>query len=255
MFNKLRRTASKPEREALAKSETAGEAVQPGLGVPEQREDWLFTSQAKLAASHPTLANWFSRQRLIGIGALILLLALVWLVFFGPGRPALESALARLADAAPTATFTPKPTTPEPAAVVSITPTATSPRLTATRRPVTPTPTSAPIGAAGGPTETSTIAPSPTIDSSGCVEATTITSANVGQTLCVRGEVLYIQPLTTGFIVVFSDAQSAFYWITYDVVWTQDKTGQCLQTTGEILQLRDTPVLVFNYGNMPQPCP
>lgn len=256
MFNKLRRTASKPEREIFAEPDTTGEAIQPGLSRPEPGDNWLVTSQARPRQVPARLANWFSRQHLIGIGAFIVLAAIVWLMFIGPGRPALEGALARLADAAPTATYTPQPTTPEPAAAVTKTPTATVPRPTATRRPVTPTPISTLAAAAtGGPSETSTFVPSPTFDSSGCVDATTITSANVGQTLCVRGIVLYIQPQTTGFIVVFSDAQSAFYWITYDVVWTQDKTGQCLQTTGEIRQLGDRPVLVFNYGNMPQLCP
>jgi hypothetical protein len=235
--------------------------LEPDEPAPAQRAGaptaaWLPASETQPDRAGLGLAGLFSRQRLFAFGVLLLLLALGWLLFVGPGRPALEEALVRLAESAPptataTATTEPtmSPTSPSP------TSTAIVARPTATRRLPTVTPTVMVVEVTAGPSETATLEPSPTLDLSGCVEATSITLANVGQTLCVRGIVLSTQPLAAGFIIVFSDEEAAFYWLTYDVVWTQDKDGQCLQTTGEILQLGNAPVLVFNYGNLPQPCP
>ena len=250
MLKKFRKASAQPEEPAAPVPPPAEAAELP---AGPAGGSWLPASEIQPDRSLPGLGGWLSRPRLLAFGALLLLLALGWLLFMGPGRPALEGALARLAENAPP----PAAPTAEPTTAAPPTFTVTPPKPTATRRPPTamPTPTVLAIEATAGLSETAALEPSPTPDLSGCVDATTITLANVGQTLCVRGVVLRTQPLAAGFIVVFSDEEAAFYWITYDVVWAQNKNGQCLQTTGEILQLANTPVLVFNYSNLPEPCP
>jgi hypothetical protein len=42
--------------------------------------------------------------------------------------------------------------------------------------------------------------------------------------------------------------------VSYDLVWKPAKEGLCVETTGEVMQIANTPVLVFGYQNLPQIC-
>jgi hypothetical protein len=90
---------------------------------------------------------------------------------------------------------------------------------------------------------------------SSCRDALTITLADVGQALCVQGTVIETITNPTNFMVIFSAEKGSFYWLSYDLVWSQAELDTCYQTTGTIDQIANSPVLVFGYNNLPKPCP
>lgn len=237
--------------------ENSGDATQPGdkyhkVGpFSSSADDYTGLRAEMLPASQAAPERWnlfgwlrlFSPLRL-ALGLVFLLLVFLgWLFYAGPGRPVLEKLLVSLASW-PTPTIT---------QVAALTPTPVI--STATRIPVKAsailTPTSTHTLLIPSETPTVTITPAP---DNGCLDATSITLADVGKTVCVRGIILRVEQKPNGFLIVFSDQKGAFYWISYDLVWKQAKEGLCVQTSGEIKQLGNSPVLIFGYSNLPEVC-
>ncbi len=183
---------------------------------------------------------------IVGIWSSLIILVLLWFVLAGPGRPILEKGLATLLHG--------KATPTQIAIVATATPTRT-PQPTYTpfvRRTANPTRTSVVASVISPTPPPATLAPT---DSSGCRDVSTISLADVGETLCVQGKVLETVEKPTYFMVVFNSAPGSFYWVTYDLVWTQGKVGACYRTTGKIEQIGNSPMLKFNYANLPEVCP
>jgi hypothetical protein len=93
-----------------------------------------------------------------------------------------------------------------------------------------------------------------TTPASECRDVNTITLADVGKTLCVQGIVIETVEKPSNFMVIFSTKKGAFYWVTYDMVWSKGEINKCYQISGMINQLANSPVLVFNYKNLPKEC-
>jgi hypothetical protein len=100
---------------------------------------------------------------------------------------------------------------------------------------------------------TPTIEPSPT-SVSGCVDVLTITMEDMGKILCVRGVIESFEARQSGFLIAFSNEKGAMYWVSYDLVWEPAKKGLCVEVTGEVMQIANTPVIVFGYPNLPVVC-
>jgi hypothetical protein len=99
------------------------------------------------------------------------------------------------------------------------------------------------------------LTPTSLLAGTGCVNALTITLADIGQTLCVQGIILNLVQQSNASLIAFSAEPGAFYLITYDLVWNKGEEGDCIQITGKIQQLANSPVLVFGYQNLPEFCP
>jgi len=211
-----------------------------------------------LPGSHVTPAKktGFQKINIRFVADIIMMLAilcLLWYVVSGPGHPKLEHMLVGLKPSQPTAVqqilSTPMPTTALP-----FEPSFTS-SPTFTYRPTntpihtkTPTATHTHIS----PTATSTITQTPTPD---CWQAVDITLDDVGKTLCVRGIVTELISKPNSFLVIFSHSQGAFYWVSYDMQWSQAKPRSCYQLESVIMQMGNNPIQIFDYSNFPEECP
>jgi hypothetical protein len=212
--------------------------------VTSLRSDMVPASD--IAPAEKDVFQRINLKLLVGIlfGAIILAMILYFAV--GGGRPILESGLASLVQVTATPTKT-------------VTPTRMPPTDTPlpTRTPVpsqTPRPTSTPtIKVVTSPTQEAVII-TPT-STPGCRDVLSITLDDVGQTLCVQGTVTELISNPNNFMVVFSYQPGAFYWVTYEVVWSKAEVGKCYHTTGEVLKINKSPVLVFDFRNIPEECP
>jgi hypothetical protein len=219
---------------------------------PPVPDDVVMTLRSDMLPSSRTVpekGNIFRRiniKVLLGIVIGLILIGLIWFIAAGPVRPAIENLLVSLArEVTPTQTLAP---TTIPATSTPPPPTST-PRLIPTLRP-TSTPT---IGLEVSPTIVQeSLTPTPF---SGCRDVLTITLADVGQELCVKGIVISTLENPGIFMVVFSNEPGAFYWVSYDIVWSQAQKNTCYQTNGTISQIANSPVLVFGYSNIPEVCP
>ncbi len=177
----------------------------------------------------------------------LFLIGLIWYFVTGPGSSILEGKLVSLVRKESTATQTLLPTK-IPSATITPLPTYTPSKTPTLRRTNTPVITFA----------TSTVAiqetPSPTTGS-GCRDAISITLADVGKTLCVQGVVIRTTEKPNNFTVAFSNEPGAFYWVTYDLVWSKGELDTCYQIHGTISQIANNPILVFGYSNLPEECP
>jgi hypothetical protein len=200
----------------------------------------------EVTPDQPGLGELLQRINLRRIGTLAILLLLIGTGFFcwiGPGRAILEHELESLKNrfAAPT------PTNTSESVIVVLDTQQILPTSTVTRT-ITPTRLA--------PTKVPTLLPTTTpSDEDNCVDPIEIQLEDVGKTLCVRGVIVGLEEREVGFIVNFSDERGVFYLVTYDFVWEQAKPGDCIQITGEIQQLGNTPVLVFGWANIPEFCP
>jgi hypothetical protein len=208
------------------------------------RPDLLSTSEAS-----PAEKKLFERMNIKFIlGGLLALIILgsIWYALAGPGRPVMEEKLASIIDKGitPTQRVDPSPlpstkTPPQPSKTPTINPTVR--------------PTSTPIKLISSPTR---VPPTTTPTSSAaCREALIITLADVGQAICVQGIVIETVSSPNGFMVIFSNQKGAFYWVSYDLVWSKAKLDTCYQVKGTIRQIGNSPVLLFNYSNLPEECP
>jgi hypothetical protein len=159
----------------------------------------------------------------------------------------LENKLASLISLKVTATERLDPS-PLPATNTPSKPSST-PFLSPTAKP-TNTPTIKIVAAASQLLAITTPIPTPA-----CRDVLTITLADVGQTLCVQGTVVQIIDKPNNFMLVFSYERGAFYWVSYDMVWSKAEVDTCYQVQGIIRQIGNNPILVFNYSNIPETCP
>lgn len=213
--------------------------------VTAMRSDMVPASDAQ-----PSKKSIFQQENLklaVGILLSLVIIGLVWYILAGPGRPVLERNLVSLVnkELTPTQNVTPSPL-----------PATNSPPRPSNTPYSTPTirPTNTPIIEIV-PSET--LMPETTIlaSSSGCRDVSTITLADVGQTLCVQGIVIETITDPIYFMVIFSNKPGAFYWVSYDLVWSEAELDTCYQTHGTIDQIANSPVLLFNYSNLPEECP
>src|SRR4030066_164541 len=220
--------------------------------VTALRPDMLPGSQAM-----PARKNLFQRINLkltVGIIIGLVIIGLIWYSLIGPGRPLLEKRLAGLIEREPTNT---QQVSPTPFRVTDEPPEASK---TPFRSPTPkPTNTSASVIIASptlfqaAKSPTLTITPSPTSSptpSSQCRNSLSITLADVGQTMCVQGVVIETIANPTNFMVIFSTEKGAFYWVSYDLVWSKAELDTCYQIHGTIRQISNSPILVFGYSNL-----
>jgi len=209
------------------------------------RSDMLPASSAL-----PASKNFIQYINLKNIGGVFIGLVIIGLILYslaGSGRPILEQKLASLVNIKATTTLQ---IVPSP--------------LQSTNTPPLPTNTSLPSPTLR-PTNTPTIriiashTKIPTVITStptpACRHVSTISLSDVGQTLCVQGIVIEIIDKPNNFMLVFSNERNAFYWVSYDMVWTQAKVDTCYQIRGKIRQIANSPILVFDYSNTPVVCP
>jgi len=191
----------------------------------------------------------------VGVVIGLVIIGLIMYSVVGAGRQSLEKKLSSLIRIESTAT---QEAIPTPFSVINqATETSETPRRNPTTRPtntqaivIAASPTIKPpsITPTKSPGKTSTPVPL-------CREANTITLEDVGQTLCTSGVVIEIINLPNSFMVIFSTEKGAFYWVSYDMVWTQAEVDTCYQITGMIRQIANSPILVFDYSNIPEVCP
>lgn len=213
--------------------------------VSALRSDLIPASRAE-----PAEESIFKREYLkIALGILlgIIIIGLSWYALAGSGRPILEQKLISLAHKEITSTPL---VDPSPMPVTN-----TPPQPSST---TTPSPTSQPTSTPAkkiliSPTLKPTLVPPTPVSS--CRDALTITLADVGQTLCVQGIVIETITKPNNFMVVFSHQRGAFYWVSYDLDWSKAELKTCYQVQGKIEQIGISPMLIFNYNNLPEECP
>ncbi len=248
--------APKPKKEQPALFKKKEKALPPAAAQPPAppaqppeaalRDVFLPTSQAVPERGGLKSSLRINLGRLLGVLALLVVLALGWVFVAGPGRPALESALLALAErsVSPTSTLT---ATPEATATLPPAPTS---EPSATPRP-SRTPTQVP------PTFTPTPEFSPTPESA-CRDISTFTLDDVGREVCAQGTVLRLQQGEGWLLVIFNNKAGSMYWVTYDVsydyVQQYAPEGACVNVTAVVENLDGTPILTFNWRNLPQPC-
>ncbi len=236
--------------EYINKVQEAQKPEKPGVQglVTSLRTDMVPSSD--VLPARQSLLRSDNLRVVVGILLGLVIVGMLLFTVMGPGRPILEQDLAILAHQGKTSTVTPSPTaSPDP--------------ITSTSTPVVPTNTVTP-SVTPQPTRTAVvrdyISPTATVFTQTptvppCREATSITLADVGQTMCVKGVVLNTIASPTSFMVIFSYERGAFYWVSYDLVWSKAKKNTCYQITGKIEQIATSPMLVFGYKNMPEACP
>lgn len=214
-------------------------------------------------------------SRVISLLIVLGLFFLGWLLFAGPGRPAMEKLLTKLSDRVPTpteilhnetATAIPTKSTSK-ASVPSQTLTQVLPSktpissLTETTLTFTPTnspPTPTVVGSntpTFSPSVTSTATALPTASVAGCVQAAEIKSTDVGKTLCVTGNVLRTESKSNSFLIILENPKDAFYFLSYDRKWENLEEGNCVFATGKIMQLGNNPVMILDFKIPLEYCP
>jgi hypothetical protein len=213
--------------------------------VNNLRSDLLTTSEVEPAEE--SILQKVNIKLIVGIIIGIIILCLIMYLLLGAGRLLLEGSLASLRRTVPTATQQITPST------VPYTITPEKPTSTVTKIPTSRPTTTQIVGLIASPTPIP-ITVTPTLDSE-CRDALSISLADVGQTLCVQGTIIETITNPNYFMVIFSNEKGSFYWVTYDLVWTQAELNTCYRTTGTIDIIANSPVLVFGYSNLPEPCP
>jgi hypothetical protein len=212
--------------------------------VNNLRTDLLAASE--VVPEEETILKSVDPKILAGLFILIAILCLVLFSLIGPGRSLLGKRLASLKNQAPTYTQQ------IPSTIESTT---TTPIASSSTPMKTPTvhPTNTIVVIVNSPTQgPPTTTPTP---ESTCRDALTITMADVGQTMCVKGTIIETVTNPGNFLVIFDTSRGSFYWVTYDFVWSQAVLNTCYQTIGKIDQIGISPMMVFGYNNKPEPCP
>jgi hypothetical protein len=224
----------------------------------EQKEDTninhiltsLRAGMLPATEEQPAKKSIFQQENLrIATGVMLglVILAFIWYILIGPGRPEMEKNLASLAQRAetptPTSTSSPIPPTDTPI------PPSSTPTPTSTRKP-----TNTPLIGLNLLATSTTRFITPT-SSSSCRQALSITLDDVGQSMCVEGIVIETADHPTDFMVIFSNEKNAFYWVSYDLIWSEAEVDTCYQIQGTIDRIGNSPVLVFSYQNLPEVCP
>jgi hypothetical protein len=194
-----------------------------------------------------TIVQQVDPRLLAGLFIGVAILCLILFALIGPGRSILARRLVSLKNQAATETQ-------------ALVPTA----IASTRTPVTPSSTPTMVMTAY-PTNTSVVqgfvspTPLPPTDTPtpepACRDALTVTLDDVGKTMCVQGVIIETIANPTNFMVIIDYSRGSFYWVTYDMAWSKAVLNTCYQITGKIDQIGISPLLVFGYNNMPEPCP
>lgn len=190
----------------------------------------------------------FNPRKLLAVLGMIILLGMGWFFYAGPGRPVLESLLFGLVKESQTNSVM-TPTLANETEIVVV-PTKTVQVVSTSTRTPLPQPSATAIASL----DTPTVEPSSTT-ASDCVDVLTVTLEDLGKTLCVRGIIENFEARPSGFLIAFSNEPGSMYWVSYDLVWEPAKKGLCVELTGEVMQIADSPVIVFGYANLPQICP
>ena len=219
--------------------------------------------------------------RILGVLALLALLGGCIYYVSGPGAPLMKEAISVLG-ARPARTKTPNPTaklvptkavatvtklavqatrtqeligTPLPLPTTR-TPTAGPLRMTDTVQP-SPIPTTSEPTSTHTPTltPTHTSTHTPTVVSGQCVQASSITLDNVGQTLCVTGKVWDTELRNGVFYIYLGNEKGDFYIVVYDQIPEGVKKGVCVQAVGEVKKLVNYPVFILGFTDVIQICP
>lgn len=228
----------------------------------EQMINTLRSDMVVLSETVPTEDNFIQRinfKLVLGIFLAVIILGVLLFLIFGRGRPKLENSLEGLVDRRET----PTQTLNQASILATGRPTQA---INAPDRSVTtiPTKTQSMIILATPTKDFSkvspTIQPSATVPIkatlvSGCREASSITLKDVGQSFCVQGVVKEIIVNPTNTLVTFSTAKGSFYWVTYDVTWSEGEVNQCYQLEGTIEQIASSPIMIFYFSNLPEDCP
>lgn len=122
------------------------------------------------------------------------------------------------------------------------------PTATATRIPTfTPIPT---------PTEADTPTPELPTDTPvpACLDATTITLDYVGQDVCIQGPVVRSYYQEPAYYLIFSNDQSSFYIVSYDLKLDLVNPGECVRARGTIQKLQADPIMVLGPKDVLEPC-
>lgn len=223
------------------------------------RADMVPASEATPAKKK--IIHLVDLKLIIGVIISVITLSLIWYLLLGPGRQMLQQKLINLVQKEAThtqdvlisgvsATKFPPEASKSPAPSPTIRPTNTQAIIIR----ASPSPVSETQVSGDDATKTS-IASNPAASSTQCRSVLSITLADVGKTLCVQGTILETIANPTNFMVIFSYEKGAFYWVSYDLVWTQGETDKCYQITGKIDQIGKSPLLVFDFRNLPEPCP
>lgn len=231
------------------------EAQKKDKSAASNPEQVLRTDMVPSSKVEPGKENLWQQDYLrvaVGILFSLVVLALILVSVIGPGRPILEQSLAILARKEPTPTNT--TTSTYTVTAITVPPTKTPLPPTSTPSPTrTAQPSRTPLVViAASPTQ---VPLTPTVTKAACRDALTITLKELGRTLCVQGVVINTIDHPSGFMVIFSTQPGAFYWVSYDMKWTKAKLNTCYQITGKIEQIGSSPILIFDYGNIPEACP
>jgi hypothetical protein len=228
----------------------------------ETRVNALRSDMLPASDTSPETKSIFDKINLkiiIGVLVGLVILGWIWFSLAGPGRPILEHNLARLIHLNATSTqhVDPSPLPVTNTSALSSNTLFSTPTVQPTsmlNSPPTVRPTNTPtIKNVASPTLIpATITPTPAPI---CRDVSTITLDDVGQTLCVRGTVIEIVDNPNYFMLVFSNERGAFYWVSYDIVWSQAEVNTCYQIRGMIRQISNSPILIFDYRNIPEVCP
>ena len=209
------------------------------------RSDLLASSEVEPAEE--SIVHQINFKLIGGVIIGFVIICLILYLLLGAGRNMLERSLSSIKSTLPTSTQQIMPT------AVSITETPRKPTSTSTRIPTSRPTNTQIVEILATPTQIpATVTPA---SDSGCRDALTITLADVGKTLCVQGTIIETLAMPTNFMVIFSTNKGSFYWVTYDLVWSQAELDTCYRTTGTINQIANSPVLVFGYSNLPELCP
>jgi len=257
--------------------------VPPFETQPEQVVDVPAAAVETLAAGEvDLLRNELERRRrnrvrnIILLFILILIAAILVVGTLGPGRPIFSKALGLL-NTRPTRTPTVSGIQNLPAVVVTAMSTKPNPTVTAiplkaspttdkttstiviSNKPVTPSPTQTikVVTDTSIPSVIDTpaqkIQPSETVTSAttgDCVQALSVTLADVGKTLCVTGSVAYTTQKDNAFSVYFSEQSGYLRIVVYDRVPKGIDEGVCIKLTGEIKELLNAPVIAPGYHDV-----
>ena len=211
-------------------------------------------------------------SRVISLIIVLGLFLIGWLLFAGPGKPAMEKLLTKLSERVSTPTENVRSETstaipPKPTSKASL-PSQTSTQVLPSKTPLSSfietTPTITPINTPTvvasrtptfSPSVTSTATVLPTASVAGCVQAAEIKSTDVGKTLCVTGHVLRTESKPNSFLIILENPNDAFYFLSYDRKWENLEEGNCIFATGKIMQLGNNPVMILDYKIPLEYCP
>lgn len=248
------RKHKKPQENDEAEDQALGSKKKGATSSATNPDELSVSLRAEMLPSSeiaPDLAKFrWSALSPLKIGAiigLIILLGLSWIFSAGPGRPILEDALAGMLRVT-------EPTITPTAPVVFETEVVFLPTKTV-RATNTPTITPRPIPTATETVVVDTPTSEPTPKSvTDCVDVLAVTIEDVGKTMCVRGVILNFEERPSGFLMAFSNKENSMYWVSYDLVWKPAEEGLCVEVTGEVMQIADTPIIIFGYNNLPVIC-